>query len=217
MAILNAGETMKHVSMMDLADFARDTASPVKQEAIRGHLESGCDGCQKTVGILKTIVKFAEQERSCEPPASALRIAHSYFSPLQMASAMPEGIEMAKLAFDSFTLANVSGKRGSTVGVPRQLLYKSGTICIDIRLEPKPGSNYVVLVGQLIDAKEPLLGSNDISVSLFGSEDKLSETNTNKFGEFYFGFQSAKHMQLFFGMQSKALIVPLPETHTEAA
>lgn len=208
---------MKHLSMMDLADYARQSASPSKLGEMRGHLESGCQDCQKTVGIWRKIMDFAEKEPSCEPPASAVRIAHSYFSSLQLASPGPGVVEIAKLAFDSHAREGLAGTRGSSVGIPRQLLYKCGTLCIDIRLEPKPGSNYVVLVGQLIDAKEPLHGSTDISVSLFGSEDKVSETSTNKFGEFYFGFQSAKHMQLFFGMESRALMVPLPETHTEAA
>jgi len=162
-------------------------------------------------------MSFAEKEKSCEPPASAVRIAHSYFSPLQLASSLPKGVEVARLAFDSHAREGLGSTRGSSPGIPRQLLYKCGTLCIDIRLEPKPGSNYVVLVGQLIDAKEPGRGSNDVSVSLFGSEDKVSETSTNKYGEFYFGFQSAKHMQLFFGMASQALVVPLPETHIEAA
>jgi len=203
--------------MMDLADFVRQSASPAKLGEMNGHLDSGCQDCEKTIAIWRKVMSFAEKEKSCEPPASAVRIAHSYISPLQLASSMPQGVEVAKLAFDSHARDGLAGTRGSSVGVPRQLLYKCGTFCIDIRLEPKPGSNYVVLVGQLIDAKEPLHGSNDISVSLFGSEDKVSETSTNKFGEFYFGFQSAKHMQLFFGMESQALVVPLPETHTEAA
>ena len=38
---------------------------------------------------------------------------------------------------------------------------------------------------------------------------------TNQFGEFHFGFQSVQHMQLFFGMQQKALVVPLPQGQTE--
>jgi len=208
---------MKHLSMMDLADCARQSASSAKLNEMRRHLETGCQDCQETFAIWRKVMSFAEKEKSSEPPASAVRIAHSYISSLQLSSSTPKGVEVAKLAFDSHARKGLAGTRGSSVGVPRQLLYKCGTLCIDIRLEPKPGSNYVVLVGQLIDAQEPLHGSNDISVSLFGSEDKVSETSTNKFGEFYFGFQSAKHMQLFFGMESRALMVPLPETHTEAA
>jgi hypothetical protein len=86
-----------------------------------------------------------------------------------------------------------------------------------MRLEPKPGSNYVVLVGQLIDAKKPLQGYDAVPVSLLSEGDKLSETKTNQFGEFHFGFESVKHMQLFFGMERSAVVVPLPEGQTEAA
>ncbi len=162
-------------------------------------------------------MRFAHVENAYNPPETALRIAQSYFNPLRMATSTPEKFEIAKLAFDSFQRTGLADLRGSAMAVSRQLLYKCGTICIDIRLEPKPGSNYMVLVGQVIDAKEPLSGAVDVSVSLVGPGAHLSETTTNQFGEFYFGFQSAKHMQLFVGMRSRGLVVPLPETRPEAA
>lgn len=160
---------------------------------------------------------FATHEKAYDPPASAMRIVQSYFGPLQLASSAPQGLEIAQLAFDSFQQAGLIGVRGPSAAVPRQLLYKCGTLCIDMRLEPKPGSNYVVLVGQLIDAKKPLQGFDAVPVSLLSHGDKLSETTTNQFGEFHFGFESVKQMQLFFGMAQSAVVVPLPETQTEAA
>jgi len=160
---------------------------------------------------------FAQQETAYNPPAPAIRIAHSYFESLQLASSAPGELTIAELAFDSFQQPGAAGLRGSVAAVPRQLLYKCGTLCIDMRLEPKPGSNYVVLVGQLIDAKKPLQGYDAVPVSLLSEGDKLSETRTNQFGEFHFGFESVKHMQLFFGMERSAVVVPLPESQSEAA
>lgn len=210
-------EAMKHFSLMDWADFVRSAAPAERQGEMEKHLDAGCTKCLKTAEIWRTVMNFAQQEKSYNPPAPAMRIAHSYFGALQLASLVPDGLTVAQLAFDSFQQPGAAGIRSSSAAVPRQLLYKCGTLCIDMRLEPKPGSNYVVLVGQLIDAKKPLQGYDAVPVSLLSEGDKLSETKTNQFGEFHFGFESVKHMQLFFGMERSAVVVPLPEGQTEAA
>jgi len=213
----DGGGAMKHFSLTEWADFVRDVPIPDKEHAMQAHLDSGCAECVKTSAIWRTVMDFAQQEKTYDPPTSSMRIVQAYFGPMQLAASAPEGLEIAQLAFDSFEQAGLAGIRGASSSVPRQLLYKCGTLCIDMRLEPKPGSNYVVLVGQLIDAKKPLKGFEDVQVSLLSEGDKLSETTTNKFGEFHFGFESVKHMQLFFGIEQKALVVPLPENKSEAA
>jgi len=208
---------MKHFSLGEWADFVRSAASAERESEMQKHLDTGCEECVKTRGIWRTVMDFAQQESAYNPPAAAMRIAQSYFGPLQLASSAPGGLAVAQLAFDSFHQPGAAGLRGSSGAVPRQLLYKCGTLCIDMRLEPKPGSNYVVLVGQLVDAKKPLEGYDAVPVSLLSEGDKLSETKTNQFGEFHFGFESVKHMQLFFGIERSAVLVPLPEGQPEAA
>ena len=208
---------MKHFSLTEWADFVREVPLPEKEHVMQAHLDSGCEECVKTAAIWRTVMDFAQQEQAYNPPASSMHIAQAYFGPMHLAASATDGVEIAQLAFDSFQQAGLEGIRGASSSVPRQLLYKCGTLCIDMRLEPKPGSNYVVLVGQLIDAKKPLKGFEDVHVSLLSHGDKLSETTTNKFGEFHFGFESVKHMQLFFGIEQKALVVPLPEGKSEAA
>jgi hypothetical protein len=208
---------MKHFSLGDWADFVRSAASAERRGEMQKHLDTGCKKCLQTADIWRTVMDFAQQETAYNPPAPAIRIAHSYFGSLQLASSAPGELTIAELAFDSFQQPGAAGLRGSVAAVPRQLLYKCGTLCIDMRLEPKPGSNYVVLVGQLIDAKKPLQGYDAVPVSLLSEGDKLSETRTNQFGEFHFGFESVKHMQLFFGMERSAVVVPLPEGQSEAA
>jgi hypothetical protein len=210
-------DTMQHFSLTEWADFVRETNASEKRVSMQRHLDSQCAECLKTADIWRTVMDFARHEKAYDPPASAMRIVQAYFGPLQLATSAPEGLEIAQLTFDSFQQAGLAGVRGASSSVPRQLLYKCGTLCIDMRLEPKPGSNYVVLVGQLIDAKKPLKGFEDVPVSLLSEGDKVSETTTNQFGEFHFAFESVKHLQLFFGIEQKALVVPLPEAQTEAA
>jgi hypothetical protein len=209
--------TSAHLSPMDMGDFARRVVPSERWDGMQEHLNSGCAECMNGINFWRRVMQFAKTEKLYEPPASALRIVQSYLNPLRMAASMPDGIQIAKLTFDSFQRLGIADLRGAVNAVSRQLLYKCGTVCIDIRLEPKPGSNYIVLVGQLIDAKTQINSTQDIHVSLIGPGNTLCETTTNQFGEFYFGFQSAQHMQLFLGMKKRALVIPLPETRTEAA
>jgi hypothetical protein len=206
---------MEHFSLSQWADFVRGVAPPDDQEAMQRHLDSGCETCLQALDIWKTVMEFAQSERLNDPPASTLRIVQAYVGLMQQAQAQ-EGIEIAKLAFDSFR-EQVTAERGPGSAMPRQMLFKCGTFCVDVRLEPKPGSNYMVLLGQVIDAKKPLKGFDQVQVSLLCHGDKVSETTTNQFGEFHFGFESVKPTQLFFGMQRKALVVPLPQAYSEAA
>lgn len=207
---------MDHFSLSDWADFVREVVPAAERESMQHHLHVGCAKCQNTTEIWRTVMDFAKSEQSNDPPASTLRVVEAYLGLMRQGTVAPEGIEIAKLAFDSFQ-QEMAGERGSVCTMPRQMLFKCGTFCVDVRLEPKPGSNYVVLVGQVIDAAKPLKGFDHVPVSLLSQGDKLSETTTNQFGEFNFGFESVKHMQLFFGLQQKALVVPLPQGQTEAA
>lgn len=205
---------MQHFSLTDWADFVREVSSPQQQGAMRQHLDSGCQDCMKTAEVWNSVMELARREQLNDPPSSTLRIVQAYYALMQQSA--PEGLAIATIAFDSLQHELV-GERGSVAQTPRQLLFKCGTFCVDVRLEPKPGSNFVVLVGQVIDAKKPLKGFGQVPVSLLSQGDKVSETTTNQFGEFHFGFESVEHMQLFFGMQQKALLVPLPQGQVAAA
>lgn len=207
---------MRHFSLSQWADFVRGVAPLDERGPMEQHLDGGCQECKQSFDIWSTVMQFAQREQLNDPPSSALRIVKAYFGLMQQGARAPEGIEIARLAYDSFQ-QECTAERGMLASMPRQLLFKCGTFCVDVRLEPKPGSNYVVLVGQVIDSKKPLKGFDHVPVSLLSHGDKVSETTTNQFGEFHFGFQSVQHMQLFFGMQQKALVVPLPQGQTEAA
>jgi hypothetical protein len=212
-AVCWEGKTVQHFSSTEWADFVRGVTSPSDRQPLQEHLESGCADCRASVEDWEAIVDFARQERLNEPPESTLRIVGAY---LNMARFSPRrSIEVASLAFDSLQ-SRLVGERGST-SASRQLLFKCGTLCVDVRLEPKPGSDYIVMVGQVIDSRKPLKGFGDLPVSLLSHGDKVSETTTNRFGEFHFGFHSTEQVQLLFGIQQKGMIVPLPQGYAECA
>ena len=122
-----------------------------------------------------------------------------------------EEIEVAELVFDSAKqAAAVEGTR-STAAVARQLLFQAGSVCIDMCVQPKPGSEAVVLIGQLLDSRHPDHGIKDIPVQLLCDGNTISKKKTNEVGEFEFGIECPQDLQLAFGIAGRRkLIVSLP-------
>jgi hypothetical protein len=205
---------MEHFSIDEWIDFARGIDCKEKSVKMREHLDQGCTKCSKTLETWRHIVNFANHERSFEPPAYALQavktsfILHKTFSAKENKG---KKFEIARLLFDSALQPVTVGVRG-TASVVRQLLYRSGSLCIDMRMQPKPGSQSMVLIGQVLDSAKPDHGISGIPVSLLCKGDTLSQSRTNDVGEFDFGVTAADHLQLVFGVaDTRNIVVPVPD------
>ena len=152
-----------------------------------------------------------------EPPESSLRAVAAGFR-LRKVVPFPSGkLDLAMLQFDSDRQPIVAGMRGAHSSA-RQLLFRSGTVCIDMRMEPTPGSDSIVLIGQLLDSMNPGQGIADVPVSLLSKGDTLSRKRTNDAGEFDFGLEPAKDMQLVFGIgDNRTIVVSVPEAGANAS
>jgi hypothetical protein len=120
---------------------------------------------------------------------------------------------IAELIYDSCQHTPPSNMRNGSVSA-RQLLYRSGSVCVDMRMEPRPGTDFLVLIGQLLDSSHPSYGMRCVPVSLRSDGDTISRQETNEVGEFDFGIgaDSLHHAELVFGIgRQKLLVVPVPE------
>jgi hypothetical protein len=205
---------MEHFSIDEWVDFARGIGRKEKSAKMRVHLDQGCTKCSKTLETWRHIVNFANQERGFEPPAYALQavktsfILHKTFSAKENKG---KKFEIARVLFDSALQPVTVGVRG-TASVVRQMLYRSGTVCIDMRMQPKPGSESMVLMGQVLDSAKPDHGISGIPVRLLCKGDTLSQSRTNDVGEFDFGVTAADHLQLVFGVaDTRNIVVPVPD------
>lgn len=205
---------MEHFSIDEWVDFARGVDRKEKTVKMREHVNRGCIKCRETLEKWRHVVNFANQENSFEPPASALQAVQTSFvlhKTLSARESTGKKFEIARLLFDSALQPVTAGVR-STASVVRQLLYRSGSICIDMRMQPKPGSQLMVLIGQLLDSAKPDHGISGIPVSLLCKGDTLSQSRTNDVGEFDFGVTAADHLQLVFGMaDTRNIVVPVPD------
>lgn len=205
---------MEHFATEEWIDFARGIDRKEKTAKMREHLNHGCARCSKTLETWRLIVNFAKQQENCEPPAYALQAVKTSFV-LQRTFAAKENkgkkFEIARVLFDSALQPVTAGVRG-TASVVRQLLYRSGTLCIDMRMQPRPGSESMVLIGQVLDSAKPDHGIGGIPVRLLCKGDTLSQSRTNEVGEFDFGVTAVDHLQLVFGVaDTRNIVVPVPD------
>lgn len=207
---------MDHYSIDEWADFARQVSRTERQTHMQEHLDSGCRDCLTTLNIWRKIMNFAIREQSCEPPTWAVRAVQASFAVSRFKS-KPGKLEIAKLVFDSRLQPLVAGLRG-TAAVARQLLFRSGSMCIDMRMQPKPGSDSVVLIGQLLDSAQPDHGVGGIPVSLLSKGKTVSRGKTNEVGEFDMGISVVDQMQLVFGIgKGRTIVVPVPEGESQSS
>ncbi len=200
---------MKHFSITEWADFARDVTTERESAEMQRHLNEGCSDCTEMAHIWKSVTECARLEVSYDPPSSSLRVAESYFAPFRLASKQAMGMRIARMTYDSFMRRAEVGVRGADP-LPRQLMYQCDDVFIDLRLEPKLATNQVALVGQVTDSRPSATNVDGIPISLLSGSETISKTSTNQLGEFRLSFLDTEHLQLLIGLKETALVLPLP-------
>jgi hypothetical protein len=72
----------------------------------------------------------------------------------------------------------------------------------------------MLLMGQVLDSEKPVEGLGAIPVTLLDQESAISETTTNRFGEFNLNFESKNDLRVFLDMKN-ALVVSLPNSQVD--
>ena len=170
---------MKHFSLTEWADFARDVVDSNRKERMRAHLDAGCKQCSEALGTWVRVREVARRERSYEPPESATRTAKG----LLPIHARPGKASVVQLLFDSFQNPVTAGVR-SMATTARQMLYGVGTYRIDLRMEPQMDSDKVSLVGQVLNAADPAKAGSVATVTLLRGSKVVAHSQTNALGEF---------------------------------
>jgi hypothetical protein len=202
---------VKHFSSIEWVDFVRNVVPAERRPPMQQHLDQNCGTCLKMVEMWSTIVEFARREPFYEPPVAAVRNAESYFFPFSMTLKEKADVRILRHVFDSFALGALNGIRGAGT-VPRQLMYNSLSVFVDLRVEQRPGSDSITLTGQVVDAQLTDGTFEEIPVLLFSKGDTELVTTTNRFGEFNFSFKAIGHLGLLLSMKDFALLLMLPES-----
>lgn len=196
---------MKHFSLTEWADFAREVVDSDRKEAMQAHLDGCCKQCSEVLGTWVRVREVAGRERSYEPPEGTTRTAKS----LLAIHGRPRKASVVKLLFDSFQNPVTAGVR-STATTTRQMLYGVGTYRIDLRMEPQMDSDKVSLVGQVLNAADPVKAGSQATVTLLRGRKVLAHSQTNALGEFQLECSLEGQLQLLFALpRARDIRIPL--------
>jgi hypothetical protein len=186
---------MKHFSIEEWVDFVNQVIASNQRDAMQKHLATGCKRCTETVSLWQKVSKSAATEASYQPPADTVRLAKAAFATAGMAQTHEGSRGLIEVLFDSFLQPAVAGVRSVVIGT-RQMLYRADPYQIDIQIEPKPGSNRLVITGQLLDLSHPGIIGRDIQVSLSNHRGHSVIAATNQFGEFSGEIENSGDLEL---------------------
>jgi hypothetical protein len=182
---------MRHLSTETILDqldhldhMARRAGAPNPQAAT--HLEE-CAPCAAEAARLEGLLRFVAADSANEPPTYVVEWARNVFQPVLRPEPFREGVfgRIARLVFDSFEQPLAAGVRSGAVPGPmtRKLLYRTGNIDIDVRVETDR-DNTISLSGQVLSESDEFFDNAPIRLESHGQS--RFETATNPIGEFSF-------------------------------
>src|SRR5580698_2435763 len=186
---------MKHFTTEEWVDFVNQVIASNQREAMQKHLATGCKRCMETVSLWQKVSKTASAEASYQPSADTVRLAKAAYLTTRLNTTQKEPRKLIEVLFDSFLQPAVAGARSVVIGT-RQMLYRADPYQIDIQIEPKPGSNRLVITGQLLDLSHPGIIGHDIQVILSNHRGHSVIAATNQFGEFSGEIENSGDLEL---------------------
>jgi len=125
--------------------------------------------------------------------------------------AVPQDVTpVARLISDSLHDPLPAGVRGSQ-DRSRRLLFSSGSLTVDLLVEPEADSNRIALWGQILDSARPDRRFAGVSVTLQGWKGPVAQATADEFGEFQFDFNFVSNLSLEMRIaETNYITVPLP-------
>ncbi len=172
-----------HFTTEEWIDFVNQMIPQQKQEAMREHLGRGCKRCSEEFALWQKVRGTAALEPNYQPSADIVHVVKAAHASAKMADRETESKSLVEVLFDSFLQPGVAGARSMATGT-RQMLYRADSYQVDLQIEPKPGSNLLMVTGQMMDVSTPEMVSRGVQIKLSNCRGSLVHRVTNEFGEF---------------------------------
>ncbi|HKV25772.1 MAG TPA: hypothetical protein VJN93_14355 [Candidatus Acidoferrum sp.] len=197
---------MKHFSTEEWIDFVNHVVAADRHKDMQAHLAAGCDRCTETFTLWQKVTKSANAEASYQPPQHAVRLAKAAFAASRLTLPKEASPGLVQLLFDSFQQPALAGARSVVIGT-RQMLYRADPYQIDIQIEPKPGTNRLVVTGQILDLSNPSVVGRGIQVTISNRRGNSIMIATNDFGEFSGDLENSGDLELLIPSHTQKPIV----------
>ena len=202
---------MKHYLSERWIDFARGTLPESEKEAMRLHLDSGCYDCRDLSETWQRVRELARREPHYQIPESVVTHVKNAFL-VERHRRSRKKITIPRLTFDSLWDALPVGVRASGVSA-RSLQFQTDTLLIHLSIDPNREQQLVSVDGQLVDATGQNRTLDNIPVNLLEDERALSQTQTNRFGEFQLEYKPNPGVKNAISIgEAEETVVPLAMT-----
>ena len=205
------GEEMEHFTTEKWIDFVNQVVATSEKLLMEKHLEQGCKRCMETVSLWQKVRHSAAAEWNYQPPKDSVRLAKAVFAGAGLMGQRKGAGSRIKVLFDSFLQPVFEGARSAGT-TTRQMLYRADPFQIDVHLEAKPGSNRILVTGQLLDLSNPGIIAPGTRVLLSNMRGHVIHTAANQFGEFSGEIENSGDLQLtFVSPGGKPIVISLRE------
>lgn len=206
---------MKHFSLEEWADFANELAPPERAAAMRRHLDDGCKKCRRTLQTWENVRTVARRLPDYEPPSGVVRSVKAAFAAQRPRRSKSRIAEMAELMFDSFRQPSLEGVRSIGVAT-RKMLYRHGSLQIDLSVERMPGGDHLSIEGQILDSAKPSKPLANIVIAAMRNREEIAQVLTNSFGEFHLECPARQGEELFIRLNvGREVLISLNLEHEE--
>jgi hypothetical protein len=175
---------MRHVSFEDLANYMDGQVSE-STSAVEKHL-STCSECSRMKNELHDLSVQLREDSNYEPPAELVQWGVSLFQPMLQPPVKTGGKLrkiIASLVFDTYDEPALAGVR--RMGAPpRQLLFRAGSVDVDVKIESMEANDRISLVGQVLAPSAKFFENTPVKLESNGAI--RYKTMTNVVGEFTF-------------------------------
>jgi hypothetical protein len=207
---------MSHYVIGQWVDFARGLVPKSDSALMRSHLAEGCSDCREVEEFFQKLGSVFRNMAGSEAPERAVRYAHAIF-PMQQPQRPKRSLRIPiQLIYDSLLVPAPAGLR-ATWQVGWQALYRAGDCSLDLRIEPELQSSRAAVIGQISNHLLPEIEMVNIPVYLKSGKLVVSETLSNRFGEFQMEYEQRGRLQLcvYLDNGSKFVQVPLKKFAAE--
>ena len=199
----------QHFRLEDWVDFVNGNISTQASQSLQDHLQKGCSACVQALHLWNHVREAAKREATYEVPGSVLQHVQGAFSVLAEKRRPASFLEIPRLAFDSLWQPALVGVRSTGAG-PRQVLYRTDSVCIELRIEPEALSERFQITGQIYSSSPSGPALPGIAVGVLSPNGFLAETRTNEFGEFQVGFVPEPGLRISFVVENdREISIPL--------
>lgn len=204
-----------HFSEPLWADFARHAGSEGGRGEIQSHLDAGCDLCKRTAHLFLAVARAAVNDRKLVIPREFVQRAKEIAKTAPAISGWIENLTVIVAHLTQWSPLNwqPSGVRslGENPGpAGRRMIFRAADYAVYLKVEALPGGETAEIVGEIANEREHEESMEGIPVQTVVRGKTLSESATNRFGEFLIEYPIRKHATLRFALKHRGQRIDLP-------